>query len=531
MAPLRPPVVYKMKEDAKSQRSVGIRQSTVHLLATRPLSLDEIVKTVKGKKEEVNGVLKKIADLSMADRTKWNLKDRSYKELDVWLFPYSDTDREKAIARAVEAYGRLRLGAYENEFQRLLPVKDRGKGKTLSKHEKFQQGPIKPNSTPRIQVQHHDKSDKPKHEASRNDHAASTEQEPERRSKSQGPSPRRRPKDRMIRARDNLKNEKNESGNAIKGRKAEDANKKKNKKAAAALSAEFVHDSEEEDGFDEAVHQETQSPRLKPTTNISTKEPSIKKERAKPRDVARTSGSTLITNGNGKRSQQKDPASKEEPGSLRENSGSQQSMKKSEAVSATKRKALNEDSSDESPFKRPRKGSSTHKPSPLGSSPPTNASEIEEKSHSTSSSSSPLISAKAMVNGARSQSDEHEPKNISRKHKSIEPDRAQIASSGTARNMMNGVAKGSKRPKTGELTPPSSDSTSPPTKSARIRAIERAEAFKTHIYPKYQRLHQELEKIEFPSAEKMAELERLREHVAETKRSIVEDFEALHSEI
>lgn len=64
----------------------------------------------------------------------YKLVDRSYKELDVWQFPYrTEEERQAAIDNAVRAFDRMRTPKDDPLWQKLLPKEERGKGKCLSK--------------------------------------------------------------------------------------------------------------------------------------------------------------------------------------------------------------------------------------------------------------------------------------------------------------------------------------------------------------------------------------------------------------
>lgn len=519
MASIRPPVIFNSRSktshgDERSQRLPAIRSAAVHLLATKALSSAEIAQKLKVKREDLDGVLEKVASRSSDNQAEWDLKDRAFKEIDVWTCKYPEGDREGAIKRAVEAFDRMRLDPHGQHFERLLTRDRRGKGDSLSKFKDLGKGPMKQNGTPRIQIQHHDTtSTKAEADRGRKLHVENAKQESERRSILQDAPQKRKPSDKGARLKKLSKNEPKDVAPASKKKIAEPAVKKGSKKAAP-LSSEFVHDSDEEDGFEEAVHMEIQSPQPDSSVQASAEGPSRRENHAKSKDTIPKPEAIVATNG---------------VVSVNQNPGNDRSEA---SRTSAKRGAPDQDTSDVSKGKSTGKGSSTSVPSPPGSSPPTNASYLG-RSPSASSSSSPLISSKNMVD--RAESPREKPILVhmeqSRKRKFGKPDQGHNASMTSLPRQPNGISKNAKRPKTGELTPPSSDSTSPPTKSARIRAIEHAEDFKTRLYPQYEKLHRELEGIQLPSAEKVAQLEKLRQLVADTKRSLVKEFETLESSV
>lgn len=125
-APLMPSLSKqdKIKLDA-------IKIPTVHLLAIEAQDPQVLANTLRVKRTDLDKVLEKVA--RSADGKK-ELKDRAYRDLDVWTFPYrSQNDRQAAIDRAVSAYDRLRVEKSDNLWQMLLAKEDRGKGIFLSK--------------------------------------------------------------------------------------------------------------------------------------------------------------------------------------------------------------------------------------------------------------------------------------------------------------------------------------------------------------------------------------------------------------
>lgn len=87
----------------------------------------------EGTEEEFDTALRKIADFDNSLQ-KWVLKRNSWKELDVFEYSYvHEEDRQKAINNAIRQYDRLRLSASDPLWQKLLPKTDRGKGICLSR--------------------------------------------------------------------------------------------------------------------------------------------------------------------------------------------------------------------------------------------------------------------------------------------------------------------------------------------------------------------------------------------------------------
>lgn len=113
---------------------MAIRRVALHFLASHPASEKAMRETTRvlGRAARME-VLGKVAMLTEDGHT-WKLMDKSFKELDVWKFPYKlPTDREAAIDNAIRAFDRMRLSKDDKAWQMLLPSEERGKGKILSR--------------------------------------------------------------------------------------------------------------------------------------------------------------------------------------------------------------------------------------------------------------------------------------------------------------------------------------------------------------------------------------------------------------
>lgn len=65
---------------------------------------------------------------------KWKLTGKAFTRLDVFSFDgYSSHERQVAIQNAVRSYDQMKLDTSDPAWERLLPHKDRGTGKCLSK--------------------------------------------------------------------------------------------------------------------------------------------------------------------------------------------------------------------------------------------------------------------------------------------------------------------------------------------------------------------------------------------------------------
>ncbi|PHH67010.1 hypothetical protein CDD81_4405 [Ophiocordyceps australis] len=146
-------------ERKKEQRVV-----LVHELAVKERSADYLRQKWVGKDGDFQPTLEKTADFNSETKT-WALRKGCWKELDVWRYDYdTKVEREAAISNAIRQYDKQRLSSSETEWQRLLPIEERGKGKCLSRLQaNLAKGPAQP--APKIKVQRTDDSTASKDDA------------------------------------------------------------------------------------------------------------------------------------------------------------------------------------------------------------------------------------------------------------------------------------------------------------------------------------------------------------------------------
>ena len=112
----------------------ALRVPILHLLAREPATDASLAATCRTSIATVRDLMPKIAKRSAQDADKWQLTDKSFREITPWNFPYSsDADREQAIESAIKAFDRLRLTKDDKLWQILLPREERGQGKCLSR--------------------------------------------------------------------------------------------------------------------------------------------------------------------------------------------------------------------------------------------------------------------------------------------------------------------------------------------------------------------------------------------------------------
>ncbi|KAJ9664742.1 hypothetical protein H2198_000088 [Neophaeococcomyces mojaviensis] len=337
----------------------AIRIPLIHLLAIEPWSPDALAQKVRVKRSDCDKVLEKVArDVKGGKK---ELKDKIYKDLDVWKFSYqSQQDRQAAIDHAVSAYDRMRIEKTDQLWQMLLAKEDRNKGTYLSRLN-FDKPLAAGNLTPKINERSTDGSIEGKSMAS--DQSSK---------KGKGPA---------TKLTDDLPKTKSSAETKVKTAALKDkvktlavtegANKlKATKQDTKFKSSERIEDSDEEADAGRPV--------------IASKHPIKRKEPVVEKPV---------------RSEKASSASSKPPLHKPHLSGSSGGgtdvdhgrLTPSSAMART-RGGADTSKAQAGNASRPRNGSSPVKPSPLGSSPPTNSRDVDSTSNSskgTSQSSAP----------------------------------------------------------------------------------------------------------------------------------------------
>lgn len=132
LGPTSVPLSQQQAEKAKATR-----KPVIHLLAVGPMTEAALIEQITDESSyDIKQALQKVGDFNEGIK-KWELGKKYYKELDVWTFDYdTQEDRQTAIDNAIKSYDRMRLAISEPEWDRLLPKKERGTGKILSKLQK-----------------------------------------------------------------------------------------------------------------------------------------------------------------------------------------------------------------------------------------------------------------------------------------------------------------------------------------------------------------------------------------------------------
>jgi RNA polymerase II elongation factor ELL len=112
----------------------ALRVPLIHLLAVKPSREAHLAETCRTSLANVRDLLPKIAKRSSDDSEKWQLTDKSFREINPYKFTYKNTqDRDLAINAAIKSFDRLRLAKDDKLWQILLPADERGQGKVLSR--------------------------------------------------------------------------------------------------------------------------------------------------------------------------------------------------------------------------------------------------------------------------------------------------------------------------------------------------------------------------------------------------------------
>lgn len=103
----------------------ALRIPLIHLLAMGPDSEQNLASKTRVSQEICLRILREVGNRV---GKQWQLVDDVYKDLDLWDFPYpSPMDRDQAITNTRAAFNRLRLSREASEWQMILAPGDRGK--------------------------------------------------------------------------------------------------------------------------------------------------------------------------------------------------------------------------------------------------------------------------------------------------------------------------------------------------------------------------------------------------------------------
>ncbi|EEP75751.1 predicted protein [Uncinocarpus reesii 1704] len=505
-SPAITPTSVRVPQNKEKIRLDALRVPLIHLLAVRPVSVKFLAQKTRSSQEDCLALVTKYGTENRLNREKYDLKDKIYKDLDVWKFPYpSDDERQEAIDNAISAFDRMRVSKQDKLWQMLLPKHERGQGKVLSRLN-IRTGLPPKSVTPRIHV--HPSEEPAKESDTTGNESESTTNTPNVNNKKlSATAPKKRPATTTKRAAQKPKN------TTITGKVTKKTDKTADKKAAAKLnskfkSAEYVVDSDEDDEMADS--------------GIGAPSKATNSRRDSPD------------------SQQSDPPAKAKPSAVASSHANKIIRPKPAAKTV-----------QSNPPSRPTTATSPQKPSPLGSSPPTNASDFENapKSSSTnqsSNSSSPLINHLSRQRAGsttklgppnQSKTAQKTPGSNPLKRKAEEPNPS-IRLGVSARPVGLGITHSDTRMPEHKRRRPSTissgDSTSgnsTPSTSVTIlrqRLREKARQFKRY-YAKYRALHEDLSNHPSPPDSQLQKLQQQHIRLQQMKKEIWDEDRQLRS--
>ncbi|KAI9837116.1 MAG: hypothetical protein M1819_000767 [Sarea resinae] len=382
---------------AKQMKTQALRIPLVHLLAVRAASQSELARMTHSPKEDCLQVLQKVGKVSKSAKD-WELTDRAYKELDVWTFAYpSQDERQGAIDNAISAFDRMRVSRDDKLWQMLLPKSERGKGVILSKLH-LHAGPLHQKGNPNGKLPRSEHPRIPSHgkDGDKTDTRAPTSTAPEAEdlaglSISSDLNKRKTAGGQQALSKRLLSKKTNKTPTVPIVEARRTSERIETKPVGKIKSAEYVEDSDEDAemggtsrGGTLQSESHTQISSSTSTEALETLRIRDKSQRPSPK----TSGDQLKVSG---LVASKEPSIKPTP-SLSEGSGSPH--RDSDASQSSRQPSRRNDLPQQNPYK-------PLQPSPLGSSPPNNTSDMEygiQPYPASSSSSSPMMNLYA--NGA-----------------------------------------------------------------------------------------------------------------------------------
>ena len=564
-----------MKRDAATIKQQALKRSFIHLLAVRAVSEKYMASVLHASTTDLAPLLLKFAKKTI-DGSKYNLSDKAYKDLDPWAFPYKDeSDRNGVIDRAVSAFDRLRISISDSLWQKLFKKEERGKGKTLSKLSNLSGGHVDRFRAPTIQIETPASSlDSTTSSTLNNRGRHLAPSDVKMRSKSEDVTKK------IAAAKAKAVTDKARDMARVKDQKKIEVKKPVAKKPAGRVattsakvkSAEFIDNSDEEiqvDGIAAQVasSQQKHTPvsqreKTRPVPQQQTKRkaeddisPSAKKVDIKKTDLKKAAATTTkpiiekviskvrVTAASKPEQMIKksDSASKQSPSSVKK---ADQTIKKapetnmkrsisssssSQIESTTGKKRIQESQRPVAMVRSisAKKGTSPVKPSPLGSSPPTNASDFgkgkESKANPTISSSS-SSSGSPLINQRRERLQLEAKRDLSKiLPASYKPGQGlkrraddEVIENGANRGLTSSSSsdQSSKRPRLSESSASNSESDRPsntsstntsPSVGLSERDIEYARSYKVQ-WAKYTAAREELGSMENPPPESIAKL-------------------------
>lgn len=501
------PTSAPMLQSRDRERLDALKIPFIHLLAIRAVTVQFMSRQTRTTHGDCAVLAEKFGTQHRILTEKFDLKDKVYKDLDVWKFNYTEEDRKMAIENSISAFDRMRVSKSDPIWQKLLPKNERGQGKCLSRLNLRTAPPPKPtkaktsgDESGKDEVDHASK-------ASASGSKTSTTSNKARVSDKDLPKPKPKAK---------------ATNSTLTGR----VTKKAATKAPAKVdgnskikSAEYVHDSDDDDDVEMLDAPPAPTPKPQPEhkrgpSNVKAPPPKIKAP-AKPRP---TETPPVPAKAPSKVPKSEVPKHETAKPKL-------EPTKSTPKVTASKR-----------PPSRP--STSPQKPSPLGSSPPANASDRAGRNRSDSqnqssgsSSSSPLVvqHAKAKAGSSTAVAKPAAAKTTSQPNgvikpaanplkRKAEPDRLSVPQAGRPTGNLEAkrrraVSTTSSGGSTGSASPPMSH------QILWQKLQEKSRKFK-RFYSKYRSLHVSLAEKANPTREELDRLQGQHDHLEEMKKEI-----------
>ncbi|TGJ87566.1 hypothetical protein E0Z10_g1195 [Xylaria hypoxylon] len=508
------------------EKNKGQRSVLVHELAVRDQSFEHLKNVWTGAGADLKPTVEKVADFNKSTE-KWSLKKIYWKELDVWNYEYDNlADRQSAIDSAIKVYDKQRMMLSDAAWERLLPQEDRGKNIVLSK---LQATIAKQSTTPKISVQKTEdgnKSDidssKAKGEAMSRSISAPTASKPKKVGEREAQTKR------LL------------SNNPKKPAPKKPVSKVKaiEEKSKRVLSEEFVYDTDTSEEEAPLSQSNTTAPKSKHPPKLAEKptEKQVEKPVDKPAEkpVGRMiekpkeppAHSERQTNHLKKRPREDEDSSSSSGAPLSKRIKPPKELSKP----ITEPKAMKHRASDASlnsrgtnstitsSFTMKSKNRSPTKSSPLATSPPTNASDLEERSsNQRPPNHSHRHPPQQHRNGER---DRERGRDRDRGQTHASTNSVPTSNVGASTTLPTVVT--SKKRKEREPVEESPDTTpTPPTKKPRVSKDVLNQALKfTRYYEKYEALHHEIAALKTPPEDKLADLLEMRGRLVTMKREI-----------
>lgn len=507
------PTSAPASQTKNNTRQEALKTPFIHLLAVRAVSTKFLSRQTRSSIEDCTALAQKYGIENRLNREKFDLKDKTFKDLDVWKFPYpTQEDRQQAIENAISAFDRMRISRSDKLWQQLLPKEERGKGKCLSRLN-LGNGPIKKPATPRPVDGADDRKDGEEVDRASGSGVTQKADTASQKARPEKPASKQTAGKQPAKAKN--------TNSTLTGRVTKKTAEKKTptkQDTGKFKSSEFIHSSDEESDVPDA------SPPSPPAQPKVQKKAPVKKAPA-PAPAQRTA-----------------PPKAQAP--LKRPAESSTSTPTSKVPKSEAPVPKLESSTNASKKSASRLSTSPQKPSPLGSSPPTNASDdgpgrSRSDSHnnsSSSSSSSPLISQLARANkstGSAVRKPAAQTNGVSKPAASAnplkrkaEPERQPAPAARTSGNLDHKRRRAistSSGGSTGSASPPMSE------ELARQKLREKSQDFKRK-YQKYLNFHRKLEAQTHPEKADLELLQKQHDRLEVLKQEIWDEDRRLRRE-